>query len=229
MADTDEEAATQAAVAPAQPGQVISPGGAQQPVLPAQQPTAIAEPEAPLQVPQPVAPTPEIQTNQPLPDNTNSQISETNDSLSWVATEFVAHDKSPSWYMGLLLATLVVAAVVYLLTRDKISTGVVLVVALVFGMYASKKPHQLEYSVDKAGVSVGQKYHVYEEFRSFAIVPEGAFSSIVFMPLKRFATMTTIYYAPQDEDKIIDLLEDRLPLEEHGLDAVDRLMRRIRF
>jgi hypothetical protein len=49
------------------------------------------------------------------------------------------------------------------------------------------------------------------------------------MPLKRFATLTTVYYAPEDEDKIVNLLSKHLPLEEHKLDAVDHLMQRIRF
>ncbi len=61
------------------------------------------------------------------------------------------------------------------------------------------------------------------------MVPEGAFSSVVFMPLKRFAPPRTIYYAPEDEDRIVGLLVNRLPLEEHRADAVDGLMRRIRF
>jgi hypothetical protein len=38
------------------------------------------------------------------------------------------------------------------------------------------------------------------------VVPEGAFNSIVFMPLKRFAVPLSIYYDPKDEDKIIAVL-----------------------
>jgi hypothetical protein len=61
------------------------------------------------------------------------------------------------------------------------------------------------------------------------VVPEGAFSSIVFMPLKRFAPLTTIYYAPEDESKIITILTDRLPFEERKAAAIDSLMKRVRF
>jgi hypothetical protein len=83
--------------------------------------------------------------------------------------------------------------------------------------------------LDDKGLTIGSKHYAYNEFRSFAILQEGALSSIVFMPLKRFATLTSIYYAPEDEQSIVDILADHLSLEEHHQDAVDKLMRRIRF
>lgn len=121
------------------------------------------------------------------------------------------------------------AGLIFLLSKDIISTIVILVCAFAFGFYASRQPRQLQYVANENGVAVGERFHPYENFRSFTIAPDGAFSSIIFMPLKRFATTTTIYYAPKDEDQIVDLLADRLPYEEHTPDAVDRLMRHIRF
>lgn len=149
--------------------------------------------------------------------------------ISWTASEFVSHEKSAGWYGVLLLVTAIVAALIYLVTKDTISTGVVIIAALAFAVLAGRKPRQLQYQLDDASVSIGQKQLGYNTFKSFSVVPEGAFSSIVFWPLKRFAPLTTIYFAPDDEQKIIDLLSKHLPLEEHKLDAVDRTMRRIRF
>jgi hypothetical protein len=150
--------------------------------------------------------------------------------VAWTASEFVAHDKSAGWYVSLGLAAVVVAVVIYLITKDKVSVAVVIVGALVLGVYGGHQPRELDYRLDAHSLSIGDKHHSYEEFRSFAVVPEGALSSIIFMPLKRFALTTTIYYAPDDEDKIVSLLADRLPIDEdHKHDAIDRLMRRIRF
>jgi hypothetical protein len=58
---------------------------------------------------------------------------------------------------------------------------------------------------------------------------EGAIPSIVFMPLKRFAVPTTIYYPEEEEENIVGVLAGRLPMEQHGHDAIDRLMHRIRY
>jgi hypothetical protein len=149
--------------------------------------------------------------------------------VSWTASEFIAHAKSFKWYAALFLGAVVFAALVYLVTRDYVSVGVVLGAALIFGIYAGHPPRELQYRLDGSGLTIGKKHFTYGEFRSFSVLPEGAFSSIVFMPLRRFAVPTTIYYAPDDEDKIVSLLGSYLPIEERGHDAVDRLMHRIHF
>jgi len=197
----------------AQPGAVISPGAAPSPTPPP--PAPQPEQPAPVVPPEPVS--------QPAGSQRDDQ------GLSWTASEFIAHEKSASWYLSLAGVAVLGAALVYLLTRDVISAAVVLVGALFLGIYAARQPRQLEYRVDTAGIGIGPKRYGYEEFRSFSVAQEGAFSSIVFMPLKRFAPTTTIYYAPDDEDQIINLLAVRLPMEEHRGDAVENLMRRIRF
>ena len=149
--------------------------------------------------------------------------------ITWTASEFVAHEKSAGWYLLLALAATLIGGLVYLIAKDIISVAVVAVAALLFGVYGARQPRQLEYRLDAHGIGIGPKHYAYNQFRSFTVMPEGAFSSIVFMPLKRFSPPITIYYAPEDEDKIADLLVNQLPFEEARRDAVDSLMRRIRF
>jgi hypothetical protein len=233
MAEQDK----QAAPAAAQPGQVIAPGGSPAPAQPPQ-----ASPSTPQKV------VPASPQDQDVPQGDPEDIPEDRKQLyqspldqaaapekapapdvSWTASEFVAHEKSAGWYGGLVAVACVVAALIYLLTRDIISTVVVLVCAGAFGILGRKKPRQLQYHLDSSGITIGSRRYTYEMFRSFSVVPEGAFSSIVFMPLKRFAPLTTIYYAPEDESKIITILTDRLPFEERKAAAIDSLMKRVRF
>ncbi len=191
--------------APVQPAEVPAPA----PGKPAAERQPVQEPEAP--------PGPET------PDDSDPQ------SIVWTASEFIAHAKSFGWYAALAVAAAVAAALIFLLTRDPVSTGVILVAALILGIYAGHQPRELEYRLDPRGLTIGQKHFTFDQFRSFSVLPEDAFSSIVLMPLRRFAVTTTIYYAPQDEDRIVGLLSDYLPLEEHGHDAIDRLLHKIRF
>lgn len=149
--------------------------------------------------------------------------------ITWTASEFIAHAKSPSWYLALSAVAAALSAVVYLISRDIISVIVVVVAALLLGFYGGRQPRQLEYKLDFKGLSIDDKHLGYGEFRSFSVMTEAGFSSIVFMPLKRFAAPTTIYYPPEDEDKIVGVLSGHLPLEERTHDAVDRLMHRIRY
>jgi hypothetical protein len=221
MAETNNKDA--ASVQP-QPGQVVTPGGTPAPAPQAPAPSASAKPPAPA----PQAPAPAQQPS-PYVLQTEGAPAASAGGVNWTASEFVAHEKSTGWYGGLAIAAVIIAAFVYLLTKDKISTTVVVVAALALGVLGARKPRQLRYQLDEAGFSIGQKHYSYEMFRSFSVVPEGAFSSIVFMPLKRFAPVTTLYYPPESEDKILDVLAQRLPFEDHKADAVDSLMRRIRF
>lgn len=159
----------------------------------------------------------------------NVSASDIPDSVSWTASEFVAHDKSSTWYLMLFLVAVVVAGLAYFINRDLISVAVVAVAALLIGVYASHQPRQLEYQLDQHGITIGDKSYGFDEFRSFAMQADGAFTNIVFLPLRRFAVPISIYYAPDDEDKIIAILSSQLPFDESHRDSVDSLMRKIRF
>jgi hypothetical protein len=174
----------------------------------------------------------DVQAASPKPNPVALSVAHTDSDskdISWSASEFIAHNKSFGWYMFLILAAVLVGGLVYLLTKDKISASVVLVVAFFLAITASHKPRTLDYKLDSSGLTIGNKTYEYTQFRSFAVVEEGAFSSIIFTPLKRFMPLITIYYEPNDEDAIVNILSNRLPLETHHLDMIEQFMRKIRF
>jgi hypothetical protein len=49
------------------------------------------------------------------------------------------------------------------------------------------------------------------------------------LPMQRFMPAISIYYAPEDEEKIFAMLSERLPLEVHTKDMLERFMGRIHF
>jgi hypothetical protein len=140
----------------------------------------------------------------------------------------VEHKKSLGWYVILALAAVVVAVIVLFLTKDKISTGVIILAAILFGVYAGRHPRTLNYQLDESGLTIADKFYPYDILKSFAVVDEGSMMSIVLFPLKRFMPQIPIYCSLGDEKKVIDVLSTRLPIEEHR-DAIDNFMRRIRF
>jgi hypothetical protein len=150
-------------------------------------------------------------------------------SISWTASEFIDHQKSASWYISVLASGLVVAALLFLITRDKITGGVIVFVTVLFAYYATRKPRQISYRLADGILDVGEKQFDLALYRSYFVVSEGAFSSLTFLPLKRFALPLTVYYDPADETKITEILNDYLPMERKKQDAVDNFMRRIRF
>jgi hypothetical protein len=187
-----------------QPGETISPGGAK----PA--PTKIQAPTEPKTSAIKAAPAHE-------------------GAVSWTASEYISHDKPSGWYVSVGLGAAVLAIAIYLLTHDALSAGVVVVVGIIFGILAARQPRTLPYAVDHAGITIGQKFYSYGDFKSFAIVDEDAIYSIMLLPMKRFMPGVSLYYPPDQEDEILDMISTYLPHEPRQADVVDRLARKLRF
>lgn len=233
-----------------QPGSTITPGitptepqnqEPQQPVQSqaTQTPEAIADPaqtEQPVAIEAPVEPLQEqvfFNENKDLPDDAGSApaipSAESTPTVTWTASEFIAHDKNFGWYALVLLATIAVGSAVYFVTKDKVSPVVIVIMGIAFSVFGARKPRVLDYAISNAGVQVGQRHYPFGLFRTFSIIEEDAVRSILFMPMKRFSLPISIYYEPADEQKIIDTLSNYLPHEDRQAGSVDRLMSKIRF
>ncbi len=169
----------------------------------------------------------QYQDDTPAPAG-NTRFSEI-DPVSWTASEYIEHEKSAGWFVRYVLAVIVLVSLIFLLTREWFSVILTFALAVVFGIFAARKPTVLQYHLDNRGVVIGQKLYPISLFRSFAVVDEGAFHSIILLPMKRFMPSISIYYAPDDEAAILNAFSLLLPQETHQHDAIDRLMHRIRF
>ncbi len=149
--------------------------------------------------------------------------------VQWQASEFIDHKKSTGWLGLLALAIVAVAAVMYLLTKDILSSVVILVAGLAFGVFATQKPRTLSYSLMATTIKVGQKQYSYDDFRTFSIMQDGPIPSIFLEPTKRFMPPLTIYFGLDDAEKIFDTLAAHLPHQERQMDTIDRFMNKIRF
>jgi hypothetical protein len=149
--------------------------------------------------------------------------------LSWVGEEFVAHDKNARWFIVLGGAGLLVTLVIYLATKDKFTTGIIIFTAIAFGLFAARKPKQQSYRLSGQDLQVGNKSYGLHDFKSFSADDEGGVTSVVFMPLKRFMPPLTIYVPQNIEHDVTSYLTAFLPFEARKADAVDSLMRRIHF
>lgn len=183
-------------------GWVFKPGGT----------TGSSVPGRPVSVAQPV---------QSIPQNA--------DAIEWTASEYIAHQKHFSWYLGLAAVTIVVAVIVYLITRDVVSTGFILFAGFVLGVLAGRKPRLVAYRLDAGGLTIGQRYYPYGQFKSFSVMQQGPMAVVKFMPLKRLLPSVDAFVPPDNADAILNLLSQNLPAESRQPGAVDRLAHRIRF
>ena len=210
-----------------QPGWTFSPnatGGTTSPQQVA--PEQVQQPQPAAQQPTPQAPQVAEQVSQP---EQQPELAPTGDAITWSASEFVEHQKSAGWYMATLGASMLAIAIVYFVTKDIFSVVVLTILAVVFLVFAGRKPRTLTYSLQGNSIKVGEKAYNLSNFKSFSLSDDGPIHSISFLPMKRFHAPLTIYFAPEDEDRIGNYLSNELPFEDRPPDAVDNLMKRIRF
>lgn len=167
---------------------------------------------------------------QNLPPREPSQRHQDDDvQLTWEASEYMVHDKTPMWYAGLFGVALGLGAILYFSVRDITSVIVVLLLAVAVFVYSKRDPHTLKYSISDTSLIIGHKEHTYDEFKSFSIINEDGIENITLIPVKRFAPPLTIYFEPGDGDTIIAVLSRHLPKIDRDADFIDRLSRKLKF
>lgn len=149
--------------------------------------------------------------------------------ITWTASEYIEHKKGLFWYVLLFLAAIIVTLLLYWFTKDVVSAAIVFILLSTLAIVAARKPRVLEYSLDTSGLSVGRKFYAYSDFKSFTMEESGPLKSITFLPLKRFMPPVSVYFAAEDENKIVTTLSQLLPYEQRKASSVDNFMRSIRF
>ncbi len=203
---------------------------------PAVQPPAGDPADASNSEPKPTS-SPDVQSNalvaESAPvtaDNASSAAAHDDAVMRWQASEFIDHQKNPMWFGLLTLATVIACSVVYWLTKgDILATVVIGVAAIAFGVFASKKPRTLTYTLLPTSMKIGDKNYSYDDFKTFSVASDGALNNIILQPVKRFLPPLTVYFAGDDAERIFDILAAHIPHEEKTADPIDRLMKRIRF
>jgi hypothetical protein len=166
----------------------------------------------------------------PLPlSETEEPIDTDDDVIRWVAPEFVQDHKDSTWYGAYTLGTILLAAIIFIFTRDFVSTGVVILAIAGLMVFASRKPGEQQYAFGEGAVQVGNKMYHLEDFKAFSIDEQSLVPSVTLLPLKRFLPPITLYMPSEVEPLVTDRLAVYLPVEQHKLDAVDGLLKRLRF
>lgn len=228
-----------------QAGTVISPGGAVQPAQPTvapPQPAAASQPEIKPPEEDVDSQNPEPVDSQELQDDIADTESDndleqpeddvpaaTHQPVSWLGSEYIHHEKTSKWFLALIAIAIVAAALAFLITRDFITSGMILFCAFIFGVFSRREPKQIQYSVSDDGITIDQKTFNYKQFKSFAVAQEGAIDNIILRPVQRFDTYKTIYCAPEQLDEIVEIMSSHMALDDHEPDVVDKLMLKVRF
>ena len=147
----------------------------------------------------------------------------------WQATEYIQRDKSALWYVILAIITAGFMAVAILLMQSWSFAVLVPVMSVALIVYTRRPPHEISYTLSRQGLHVGDILYPYSEFKSFTLISGDDQHQIMLVPIKRFKPGVSVYFPEEVGEKIVDMLAARLPMNEQHLDAVDRLIRKLRI
>jgi hypothetical protein len=77
------------------------------------------------------------------------------------------------------------------------------------------------------GIYINEQLHPMGAFKSFGILKEESIPSLMLIPTKRFRPGMTVHFPVELGEAIVDLLGQRLPMQELRLDAIDRIVRKL--
>ena len=222
---------------PLQPAAIPSQGAPQ--TIPQQPVVPVARPQAPApQAAAPVAPEAlgaaaveaQVQNSSEFTDDDQYEEGDIDlsEPVAWQAAEFIHHEKTAIWYVisGVVLLILV-AFSIYM--QAYTFTAVLVVIAVVIGIYTRRPPHTINYALSEDGLSIDSALHRYEEFKSFGIIRDGEEFSVMLIPRKRFQPGITVYFPEEAGEDIVDVLGARLPMRDLKLDVVDKIVRKLRL
>lgn len=153
---------------------------------------------------------------------------EGHDVVEWEASEYVQHAKGPAWFIVVGVVT-VVAMGVALFFQQWLLVVLLAVMGVTFAIFGMRKPRVIRYRLSDDGLVIGDKTYRLTDFRAFGVREDGAFYTVMLIPVKRLAPGLNIYFSEDEGERILDILGDHLPMEPMQTDPIDLLMSKLRF
>lgn len=171
-------------------------------------------------------------TQEPVADATPLLPEDTPDNppVTWTAQEYVHLDRSPIWFVLFVVVVLGLVAIDIFFLRSWTFSALVVVMAVALMIYIRRPPRTLTYALSPAqGLYVGENLYHFDDFKSFGLIQDDGHYSIMLIPRKRFAPGVSVFFPDDAGERIVDILGQRLPMEELKLDIVDIIVRKLRL
>lgn len=183
----------------------------------------------------PEAPESELQEDVELPDEAVSselapEDTPDNPPITWTAQEYVHLDRSPMWFVLFAVVVLGLIAISVFLLNSWSFSLLIFVMAVALIVYIRRPPRTITYALSPAqGLYVGERLYHFDDFKAFGLIEDGGHFSIMLIPRKRFAPGVSVYFPQDAGERIVDILGQRLPMENLKLDVVDVIVRKLRL
>lgn len=152
------------------------------------------------------------------------------DPVNWSAQEYIHMEKGGGWFAIFILVVLALIATDIFILRSWTFSALVIVMAVAIIIYSRRPPRTLHYVLSGSqGLYVGERLYHFDEFKAFGMIRDGDHYSIMLIPRKRFSPGVSVYFPEEAGEQIVDILGQRLPMENLKLDAIDVIVRKLRL
>jgi hypothetical protein len=164
--------------------------------------------------------------DQPVAESSEPVIEDAPDNppITWSAQEYVHIDKGVGWFVLFALIVVALVAIDVFFLKSWTFSALVIVMAVAILIYIRRPPRTLTYAL-----YVGERLYHFDEFRAFGLIKDGENHSIMLIPRKRFSPGVSVFFPEEVGERIVDILGQRLPIEELKLDLVDVVVRKLRL
>lgn len=153
-----------------------------------------------------------------------------NPPITWTAQEYVHLDRSPLWFIAFSVVVLGLIALSIFVFNAWSFAVLVVVMAIALIVYIRRPPRMLTYALSPIqGLYVGERLYTFDEFKAFGLIQDEGNYSIMLIPRKRFAPGVSVFFPNDAGERIVDILGQRLPMENLKLDIVDIIVRKLRL
>lgn len=205
----------------------------QSPQVAQPQPPQAPEPVAPQEVLGSVAVADQVESGYGFENQTDEPFEESEIDLSqpvtWQAKEYIHQEKDAKWFIGFAVVLLAFLAVSIFLMKSISFSILLVVIAIVIIVLAKRPPRVMSYSLSEEGLHIDNTLHRYADFKSFGVIRDGEEFSVMLIPRRRFQPGITVYFPEESGEDIVDVLGSRMPMRDLRLDAVDKLVRKLRL
>jgi hypothetical protein len=149
--------------------------------------------------------------------------------LQWQAPEFVYYEKDTKWFVygGLVVILLIAASA---LLQQWLMIVVILALAAVVYQHARREPRTLDYQITLLGLKLGERFHPYNELKTFWIIYNPPVSVLYVESTRRLIPLLQIQLGELDPLRVKQALQGHLPEQEKRTeDWLDSFARIIRF
>ena len=148
--------------------------------------------------------------------------------VSWEAAEYIQYKHNIGWYIALFVIGIGLCILsVFLKWWSFLVLIIVCIIAILVS--SSRPPRKIHYTLNRDGLTEGNKLHKYEDFRAFGILKEDSHFSAILIPKKRFGLQVKVYFPSGSGEAIVDALGARLPMEDVKPDFLDKIVNFLRI